>query len=343
MLKQAAIGMGLSLAFAGVGLDGSCWAAESSPLRITGSSGRSLLPNTNSNQMQVERLLKSMGLDKGASAPSDPIWALPPPPSSSTPLRNPKLQEMIERRKNWIFDTPEMQSQSLMESDPLSAKFGKSSTKTTVEQYWERENSKLPTTRRELDEFSSSIDSDSPSSASSLGASGFESYSLTPASLSQSGSLSNSINSILGSRLGSAGSLAPRTSFAIAPLFEPPTAGLAKDPLAERIKADDFERILRPSSMSASKAPNNDPINSALDTTRQSIQPIAPGGFEDLASTPGLPLSPDRPKSPTFMGSLDLPAARPGGSSLNPAFATGANSSWVQPKPAVLEFPKRRF
>lgn len=342
-LKKAAIGLGMSLALGGAGLENLCGAAESSPLRITGSSGATLLPNTNSNQMQVERLLKSLGPSRGPSVSTDTPWSVPPPASSSTPFRNPNLQKYIDQQRNWIFQTPEMQYQSYLNNDSLSSKVADPSTpsKTTVEQYWEFEKSKVPTTPREVDDLSSS-GTGLDSSSSSSGVTGFENHSLTTLPSSQTGSFTNSFTSFLGGSLSGVSSLTPQSSFGISPLYETVTMGLTKDSLADRAKTDDFERILRPSSLAAPRTLGNDPINSALDATRQNVQPILPSSLDEFASAPGTPLAPDVAKSPTFMGSLDFPAPKPAGSSLNPAFANG-ESTWSKPKPAVLEFPKRRF
>jgi hypothetical protein len=93
--------------------------------------------------------------------------------------------------------------------------------------------------------------------------------------------------------------------------------------------------------------PNFDPINLQVDTTRQALNPVTAPRLGELPSGGGDALNPLR-----NIGSIDSgrfstvadPGARVlGSSSLAPAVAPPAEAPYVQPRPTVLEFPRRKF
>jgi len=93
--------------------------------------------------------------------------------------------------------------------------------------------------------------------------------------------------------------------------------------------------------------PNFDPINLQVDTTRQALNPVIAPRLGELPGGGGDALDPLRNVGSTDPGrfsALSDPGARVlGPSSLAPAVAPPAGTPYIQPRPTVLEFPRRKF
>jgi hypothetical protein len=119
---------------------------------------------------------------------------------------------------------------------------------------------------------------------------------------------------------------------------------------SQKERDDDFFKILNPSASKTFVPGQYDPINSALDSTRQEINPVAGKTVEDFSHAPnpvgalsGLQangLGPSGFQPPAFD---DLNARLFGQASSQPAFEPQSEPRFLAPKPAVLQFPKRKF
>lgn len=93
--------------------------------------------------------------------------------------------------------------------------------------------------------------------------------------------------------------------------------------------------------------PSFDPINLQVDTTRQALNPVTAPRLGELPSSGGDALNPLRnigsTESSRFSALADPGASVLGPSSLAPAVAPPAGTPYIQPKPTVLEFPRRKF
>ncbi|MEO8425890.1 MAG: hypothetical protein ABI651_02135, partial [Verrucomicrobiota bacterium] len=120
--------------------------------------------------------------------------------------------------------------------------------------------------------------------------------------------------------------------------------------IPQKDRDDDFFKILNPYATKTSLPAKYDPINSAPDSTRQEINPVVGRTVEDFSRAPnplgalsGLQANgfvPAGLQPPAFD---DLNAKLLGQSSSRPAFDSQPASRFLAPKPAVLEFQKRKF
>ncbi|MEW6157890.1 MAG: hypothetical protein AB1813_10690, partial [Verrucomicrobiota bacterium] len=145
-------------------------------------------------------------------------------------------------------------------------------------------------------------------------------------------------------------SLSPQGAGSLAPLA-PGGARIPKTPETD-LRAQEFRKLLEP------RAPGMagmlgvlDPINMHSDATRQELNPVIPRTFSDqnfLSGSPRLDSLPNgnsgiAPPRPNVFDSLNSNAKVLGGSSLAPAVIVPTPPTVMQPKPVILEIPRRKF
>jgi len=127
--------------------------------------------------------------------------------------------------------------------------------------------------------------------------------------------------------------------------FNQGSFGQATRSREQELRAQEFEKLLK-GPLPFSKRPN-DPINSLQDSTRQEINPVRGQRLENYQGSTGSALATDslpglgKASRPGLFDSLNTKVL--GASSLAPAVMTPAPPPIGQPKPPVLEIPKRRF
>jgi hypothetical protein len=268
--------------------------------------------------------------------------------------RNRRLEELIDRQKNWIFLTPETFNSGPTPEDMFSkegdsaAHSGNSSR--VIANFWKEQDrlNGLGAPSAGKRSRSAPEEKDSPAvldlSSSSLSARRSE----RDSSLNWNG-LFNQKGTLNG------GLQAGQDIFN--GLFDGPTdasinsAGTWGSPTesgSRKDQTDDFTKLFRGRSSSPSSR-GYDPINSLSDSTIEEIHPVTAKPVEDYA----------RSKRPRLVDGLPrniygLTAAQPdpfddpnakllGLSSSKPAYPQQTQPRYVQPQPAVLELPKRKF
>jgi len=282
-----------------------------------------------------------------------------PQPNVPSVVRNPKLDEFLDRKKNWIYDSPN----SVDRDKALNEIFGvrkyelngfQKENKSAVDRYFESgkkkptngKDSKDPWTqngrssRNELDSSGRMGARDESQAAESAGIipelnpAPLFNWDMGPDALSRVGSGLNK-SSILPRGLGEPGF---GQKIIDQPVIQPNST------------PREFERgwDVRKSPLMGGAL--NDPINSSVDATRSFMNPVS----VKKASVPppessqgrmgeasafggGLPAS----TRPDFLGSGRDKAF--GAPVFSPPLATPVSSPLVQPKPAMLEIPRPRF
>src|SRR5882672_11468944 len=115
----------------------------------------------------------------------------------------------------------------------------------------------------------------------------------------------------------------------------------------QQTRGDDFRKLLTGSGGINPLATGFDPINLTVDSTRQALNPVTaprigempPAGFNAVNPLQGVG-GPGGNHS-TLLG--DQNAKILGPSSLSPAVSAPTESPLIQSRPAVAEFPRRRF
>jgi hypothetical protein len=110
---------------------------------------------------------------------------------------------------------------------------------------------------------------------------------------------------------------------------------------AQQKRMDDFRQML------SGDYSLSDPVNSAIDTTRQSIQPVLP---KPIAVVPSRGASDFLPTSISLapggggrLGSIDEPARTLRPSGMSPSFMPPTESRTFRPPTANFEVPRRAF
>ena len=328
--------------------------------RITPSTNQMSLPQDLGKELQgpASDFLHSR-ISEGESS-QGPILPMPNQPSM---IRNPMLEEWQDRKKNWMFDTPN----TLDRNKELHAIFGvrdpeasslEKKPKTVMERYWDagkekkdpqnRTDSQVgrdPLNRRpEADAITGRYDpatgkylsGDQAQQKDSLGII----PALNPVFLFNSDIGPEGLNSPVDA-IGGRSILPPNVRD---PNFGPKPATAARDANpAQR----DFERTwdLRKTPLSQL----NDPINSQVDATRFAINPInarKAGALpeEGSASKATEVISYGRSVPVTTRPELMSPGrVLPTGPSFVPPAATPAPAPMLQAKPAILEIPRPKF
>jgi len=148
--------------------------------------------------------------------------------------------------------------------------------------------------------------------------------------------------SLPGNFFGSSPAQSPSGSFPI-----PDASGLTSRMREQQTRGDDFRKLLTGSGGINPLATGFDPINLTVDSTRQALNPVTaprigempPAGFNAVNPLQGVG-GPGGNHS-TLLG--DQNAKILGPSSLSPAVSAPTESPLIQSRPAVAEFPRRRF
>ncbi len=284
--------------------------------------------------------------------PNTPFFI--PPSAPPTRLNLQKLQQMLDRKRNWIFVTPEMEPSPFANSlETAGSAFDSSLSrpKSVMERYLiqsdpnavqanSNTNSNRETKTNSAAQPNSSANDPNPSSKSDPNANA--SYVIRTEPFAEPVySRASDTNS-----LGAAG---PRSalgdlSLSSKRLWDSP---LDRSPLQFAQPDDRIRQLLRPSSSFSGAAGARDPINLLRDSTRDELQPVTSPRLNDLANTYGstarnLLGAPETPTAPNRIPLDDPNVKFLGKSSLSPAIVT-PQPAFVQPMPSVLEMPRRVF
>jgi len=277
-----------------------------------------------------------------------------PNSSSSSPgiLTTKRMQELIDQKKNWIFRTTEdlnnnsaVKEMIGMDDDLMTSVNTKP--KTSVERFLLGDQDKKNAAKHGNDESaieSESVD-DTQRRASPFGAnaSGTEVVSSGFDHLFDQGRVnmnaSPNADTAFRNPFQSPSSLQPLSSSSI--------LGSRFDANHEqKRRTEEFRQLLSGPSEANPLAGPSDPINALLsDSTRQSLQPVLPqsssllpagrpGSLDSLSGVAG-------PARSALPGANDFNLRTLGPSSLSPAFLPSPEPRLVQPRPAVLEIPRR--
>jgi hypothetical protein len=316
-------------------------------IKVTGATNAVNIPTSRS----LDELFKPGDALGSRIKVTEPSYApVLPLPGSASPVMNRQLQEFLDKKNNWMLQSPQVEDRDAA----LKRIFGVKETdfsgaeqkpKSAVERFFQSdreqraENSDMnPLNRKEQDpsnRFNPGRDlsfQDRPS--------GGIIPELNPALLFQGDVVP--LNMIEGRERELRGLSSPQ--FGETPERSP--LNLA-DPQKSQSQRD-FERLLDPRKPAYGRW--NDPINQQSDATRLIINPIT-------ARKPSVPLTESaQGRTPDALGMAansplgtrpDLPShARTtplGGSSMAPAIAAPAAGPVVQPKPPVLEIPRPKF
>lgn len=323
----------------------------------TNATSKFLVPAQDLEQ-QIQRIENAAGRMKSAdSVPDLPLGA--PSSEGVTVIRNKKLEEWLDQQKNWIFDNQPADKKMLEAGKEETDSFfdgsnGKS--KKTVEKYFEnlqkeRENAEknLKLNARDINPYFDSLENKNELSnvakeSGRLNMGLIEKSSRTP----QNGWDALKSSSMSNVKLGS-----------IPEAQEPISTSLTGEGLTareerirqERLQADrEYLQLFRADkSLVGVPSGPNDPINQMVDTSRSSVQPVTAPTLDEIGGSV-------KSQGNGFFGQ-NANAAMPRPSSLDEvlsvkAFGASSFSSpafnmsapvIIQPKPAVLEMPRRKF
>ena len=283
------------------------------------------LPSTVIKNQKVQSLTQGEG-PAGQGGGSEPVLDLTP---AATPvLVSPKLSELLDKRKNWMFSNPagDDSSSSSQYDLPAPGGFDSSRAKGEVERYFERANSRKEGEReKQMRPFENADSLNRPFERSES-----RDRSFNPR-------WDNKLPSMFGGREENAlGRMEP-----------------GSQPLLDGPRLPGFGDPFRPSGVS-------DPINLQQDATRNSLNPIFPAagasGRKRLDFLNAPVSSPVR-TSPTdtlsiqatttydrargIADSLNNPIL--GASGLNPASSSFRPDPVIRSQPPVFEIPRRKF
>jgi hypothetical protein len=327
-------------------------AGESQSLHVSGQTNTITVPKTGSSGPVFNPSPGLFRRDSSAPAALDDISA---PPAPSEPVaRNRRLEELIDRQKNWIFLTPETFNSGPTPEDMFSpegdsAALSGNSSK-VIANFW-----------KEQDRLNGL---GSPSSVKRSGSASDEKDSpavLEPSSNPLSSRRSERDSSLnwngLFNQKGTLnGGLQPRQDI-FNGLFDGlgdtllNATGSSGSPNASssgKDQTDDFTKLFRGRSSSPSSR-GYDPINSLSDSTIEEIHPVTAKTVEDYGRSKPPRLTDGLPRNlngltATQGESFDDPSAKLFGlSGSKPAHPQQTQPRYTQPQPAVLELPKRRF
>jgi hypothetical protein len=301
-------------------------------------------------------LEKNLGLPerKPSLDSSSGIFVVPSSPRPRLISRQ-QLQE-LDRRKNWIYVTPEMMTQSLSANEALNVREmdlegNSAKPKKVMQLYMDRMmNEPQSTNRFAKGSLTQSNMFDNPSRA------GGSQTGQNLSGLPRTSELNTS------PPLGSDRALNPLSGLPIAypenlflssgsPLFsvlDPAVSPFQELTRQMHQRADqEFQQLLRPTKSGLPLGGPNDPINYLTDTTRKELQPVLPRKPEETARGKDLrdPLAFQHGLGRGLQhgGFDDLNSKVLGPSSLAPAIVSPAPPPSVAPRPISFEPPKRKF
>ena len=306
--------------------------------------------------LKEERLPPSLGSRNSENSGGGIDIPVAPPTFRPSAALQKKLGEYIDRRNNWIFYGPDSLQESAGEDSPwpeFSLDKTDHKSKKAVDRFLEEGNERKG---RSTDNKSANSADKSDDPGRNL---------MNPSSRDPDNGLSNApmsefnLNSYLHPSQAS-DMLSRPVNDSLRNFFTPQTmedpSNQSSSTRLERKRQDqeraaEFQKLLQPRGMLNPLAGPIDPISLQPDSTRQEINPILPKRFEDSPSRLGRSdnLDPARAFRPSANvgrpGSLDVyNPAMLGASSLSPAIAAPSTPTVIfQPKPAVLEIPRRKF
>ena len=347
-------------------------AAPPKKVTFSGSTTNDIMPSALERERQLERIKNSSGRTPGAEEIPDKPFNLPSNSEGTTTFHNKKLQQMLDRRSNWIFVTDDVDAKQLTpeelfgvsNSNPLQES-GK--TKGVIEKYFEKnQKEQNPSGKNSDNGPKDGLDSKDKSTSATdtedpLSNPGSRSRNSSRAKDKESG-MDKDVYSDSGHPTAASGSnpsLIPEATTSM-PTTTTPTGFRSGYMTAreERLRHEKLQndqkyyQLFHPGEAQPSLAASgpNDPINQMVDTTRNPLQPTTAPTLTDLdplgnskANNPFLP-SPNSGFGGR-QGNLDalLGGRAFGSSSLSPSFMPPPAPVMIQPKPAVLEVPRRKF
>jgi len=311
----------------------------------------------------------SRPFDLKRSGPSGAEVAPLPPPSPSGKTRDPKVDEWIDQKKNWIFNTPsKLDSEAVLKEifNVREYKFdelgSERKSKSAIDRYFERAaqdrkeisaryrgNAKDRTTANDRDAETSRIEDDRAEEDSITA---LPTEPGAPSSISPGTELDSAPLTRRGAQLGdplsvSPGDIMPR-NFNSAEVFGMPRrsfgggSGQFTAPNQRELRMQEFQKMLGATPVKPGLLA--DPINLQRDATRQAINPVAGGGPSSLSLDTGLS---GIGAVQSAVGRLPISEAinpqLPSRSSLAPGVIMPSSPSFVHRPPAVLEIPRRKF
>jgi hypothetical protein len=326
------------------------------PIQISGFTNKVSLPRKDSTDSVLN---PSSDIFKSGRS-DNPGSDLPDTTPTPNRTKNRRAQELLDRQKNWMFQTPEtMKAEPTpeemfgLEENPWSTRSKPSSR--MLENFWKDKERKSPQKNPYSSPDRSESDTDDKDKAvlenSTSGILGTDARdqsrelsTLNWNSLFNEKGRSNGQNRDSKELIGGLfNQKNPSASSSLVSGLETPEF---KTPQKER--DDDFFKILNPSASKTFLPARYDPINSAFDSTRRDINPVVGRTVEDfsaanpLGALSGLQANgfvPPGLQPPAFD---DLNARLRGQPSFKPAFEQ-SEPRFLTPRPAVLEFPKRKF
>ncbi|MCL5098098.1 MAG: hypothetical protein M1608_11345 [Candidatus Omnitrophica bacterium] len=334
------------------------WPGTADRIHISGGTNQVVLPGSNRGGPDWRMLDGPLHPKVPTSGPGGVPYVLPAP-SAPLALPNPRLQEFIDRQKNWIYVTPDMLNETSTPDEAFNVREirldgREDDSKKTITRYLEKHERDQSTRTNDLQSKTEDYDSQKPKPDSTV---------LSPAGSEPSGALYRSesglSNKLEMNRWFSAPS-APWGNIPGNPLgsFDTmsspslvPAGGYSDRARELQIQADErFERLLRPGDVGSPLNRNPDMINLFGDSTAKDLQPVTSGSGADLLkSTPAAnPLNPlsgiGNPNRPLQSGILeDLNKGAFGSSSLSPALDLPSKPQSVQPMPTFPGVPLRKF
>ncbi|MBI3415524.1 MAG: hypothetical protein HY043_09420 [Verrucomicrobia bacterium] len=333
---------------------------KNTPIRVTGGASNSTTPTPATPDRSTDGGIFDL-LRKQTSGAGD-VEIPMSQPSRNRPTSR-QLQDLIDRQ-NWIFQKPQDSSNDTFnqgkgpeEMFNLDNEPGGSSRKASkvFENFWNEGNSK-PAAKPAASALAADAAKTDQHSEKSFGAPG----ALDTRGTSITGTKIEPMNwnTLFGqqdkpdSATAAARELYGTTLVPNGNLPSALSTGTSLPEFSSKSKpaADEFSPLFKNSSPKLLTSSPNDPINSALDSSTQDLNPVigrrlndAAKGIKSLDSLPlfrgnNLPLA---SFSPGSLGELNAKIAEQ--ESQRPAFASQPETKAIKTRPAVLEFPKRNF
>jgi hypothetical protein len=332
-----------------------CLTPAQDRVTFSGTGEKVKAPGVASNK---ERELEKAGQLREIKGSDGAVLDMAPNSSPSSPgvLMTKRMQALIDQKKNWIFGTTEdLNKNSAVKEmigmdDDLVTSFN-TKPKSSVERFLlgaqDKKNAATKMTPDKHDNDESAIESESVDDtqrrASPFGANDSNADAVSSGfdrSFDQ-----GRVNMNVIPNADTAFRNPFQSPSSLQPLSSSSTLASRFDPNHEqKRRTEEFRQLLSGPSGANPLAGPSDPINALLsDSTRQSLQPVLPRSSSLLPA--GRPLdslsgvaSPSRSALP---GANDFNMRTLGPSSLSPAFLPPPEPRLVQPRPAVLEIPRR--
>lgn len=351
-------------------------AAPPKKVTFSSSSTNDIMPSVLERERQLERIKNASGRSPSVDDVPDKPFSLPSNTEGPTTFHNKKLQQMLDRRSNWIFVTEDVDAKQPTAEELFGVGDSKAlqesgKPKGVIEKYFEK-NQKDPNLSGKNSENRSENRSDNRSKDSldswdkANSATGPEDPLSNPGSRSRNSLRGKDKEAGADNHAYSDAGRVPGASDAnpslnpegtTSTLLSTHRSGLMTT-REERLRQDKLQsdqryyQLFHPGATQPGLAAGgpNDPINQMVDTTRNPLQPTTAPTLTDLdvvgnskannpfAPSPNSGFSGRQGNMDTLLGGRVF-----GSSSLSPSFMAPSAPALVQPKPAVLEVPRRKF